>query len=171
MITAIKLIIISFNFKNKKERILKKLIVSEMASIILVLGVFLLVFTLLNGWEKAGQERYTAAFVAVVVAVVIAAVAVVAVAVVLLAVGGAATVATVAAVIIATGAAVAGGGGAAVVAVIVVIAAVAVVAVVALVAVIAEESEKINISKKAIRLSMGAEAAAIILPIILITFC
>ena len=40
---------------------MKKLIISEVISIVLVIGIFLLVFTFFNGWEKTGQERYKAA--------------------------------------------------------------------------------------------------------------
>ena len=119
-----------------------------MVPIILVLGVFLLVFTFLNGWEKTGQERHAVALVAAIAAV------------------GAGAVVVTAAVI-------AVGAGVALVTAIVVIAAIAAGVVVAagIITAVAEKSEKINVSKKAIWLSMGVEAAVIILPILLITFC
>lgn len=60
---------------------MKKLIKDEVISVILVIGVFLLVFTLLGGWEKADRERYeiaviSAAFASLVVFVFVVAVAV-----------------------------------------------------------------------------------------------
>ena len=164
---------------------MKKLIVSEMVPIILVLGVFLLVFTFLNGWEKTGQERHAVALVAAIAAVGAGAVVVTAA---VIAVGAvvagttaavAAVVAAVAASVVAAGvvavtaAVIAVGAGVALVTAIVVIAAIAAGVVVAagIITAVAEKSEKINVSKKAIWLSMGVEAAVIILPILLITFC
>ncbi|MDP2973846.1 MAG: hypothetical protein Q8N60_02240, partial [Candidatus Diapherotrites archaeon] len=147
---------------------LKKLIISEVISVILAIGIFLLVFSLLNGWEKAGKERYAAVVVATVAAFVVVAVGV------LVAVDVAAFVTAVvgvliAAVAIAVVAAVAGAFVATFVAECV--AAVAGVFVVAAGIAVAWEVQKIKASEKVIWLSLGAEAVAIILPIILITLC
>ncbi len=142
---------------------MKKLIISEIISVIIVLGMFLLVFSLMNGWEKTGQERYAAvddaAAVAAVAAVVFA-VAVVAVVAVIIDVA-AAVVAVIAAVFAVAVVAVAVVGGNAVGVVI------AIAAVVAAVVIVAELEA---ISKKVVYLSLGVEAVSIIIPILLIAF-
>lgn len=178
---------------------MKKLIISETISIVLVLGIFLLAFTLLNGWEKTDQERYVATIIAVFLATLIA--FIVAIGIVAISDGAACPFATVAAIVaacpFATVAAIVAAIVAAVVTTVVIFVVVAVVAAttdvgavgatVGVVGVVAlggavvvgvilagsndENIKKINASKKVIWLSLGVEAAAIILPIILITFC
>jgi len=134
---------------------MKKLIVSEVISVILVLGIFLLIFTFLDGWEKIGWERYEVAVVAAFTAAALAVFAALAITVAVFIVAAVATLfATVVAVAILAVAADAFTTFA--------VAAVAVVATfVVLIVIIDDEGD---------RFSLKVEAVAIIIPIVLITF-
>ena len=71
----------------------KKLLFWEAVMIVLIIGVFLIIFSILNGWKLTGAERYSIAGVAAVVAAA-AAVSVVAIAVATVAAGFAGIVTT-----------------------------------------------------------------------------
>lgn len=135
---------------------MKKLTISEMVSVILTLGVFLILFSLLHGWEKIGQERSMVAFAATLAGTIAGAFIITEVVAGATLFAGGFTTATMAAI-----------NGVLILAGMLAIVSVAG-AVVALVA--AKGVREIDTSKKTIWLSLGVEAAAIIFPILLITF-
>jgi len=49
----------------------KKLLFWEAVMIVLIIGVFLIIFSILNGWKLTGAERYSIAGVAAVVAAIV----------------------------------------------------------------------------------------------------
>lgn len=157
---------------------MKKLTRNQFFSVILVIGVFLLAFTLLNGWEKADRERYEVAVISIVFAFAVAFVATALLAIIsaftLLVSFDSLIPLVVAVIIIATVAFT-------VISVafisftvfvfIAVVAAFVVICFIAGIIKIIEEIKGNNTSKKVIFISLIVEAVAIILPVFLVTFC
>ena len=144
---------------------MKKLIISEVISVILTVGVSLLIFTIFNGWEKVGQERYEvilyATFIAVIpvlITTIVFAIPALVAACVTIGVGMVIT-------------AIANFKSTSTSFVAVIINALAVVVFIVFVFADAVKKYPENISKKIAWLSFGIEVVAIVSPIVLIAFC
>lgn len=134
---------------------MKKLILNEAISAIMVLVVFLFAFTIFNGWAKAGQERHLIAFMAILVGILLNGIISPTVISYIIAVPGIFIAATIAAI---DGAFVLAG----------ILAVISVVSAVVFMTI--KEIREINAPKKIILFSLVVEVMTMALPIFLIAF-